>query len=76
MNPINQICNPNIQINIQLVLLDKKNQVGAWIILLFIIILQSQSISWEETAPRKFAYIEFMINRLALSTIAVSSEAR
>ena len=54
----------------------KKNKVSAWILLLQIITLQPKSISWEETVQRKYPYIDFKINLLALSTVAVSSEVR
>lgn len=59
-----------------MILIDEKNKVSAWILLLQIITLQPKSISWEETVQRKYPYIDFKINLLALSTVAVSSEVR
>lgn len=57
-----------------MILIDEKNKVSAWILLLQIITLQPKSISWEEMVQRKYPYIDFKINLLALSTVAVSSE--
>ncbi len=59
-----------------MILIDEKNKVSAWILLLQIITLQPKSISWEEMVQRKYPYIDFKINLLALSTVAVSSEVR
>lgn len=59
-----------------MILIDEKNKVSAWILLLQIITLQPKSISWEEMVLRKYPYIDFKINLLALSTVAVSSEVR